>query len=194
MIKVWSDGSCIQGQWKYNESTLLPIPPKNTSGAWAAVIDRYGLEAAHVYGRVRGATNTEMEMRAATEGLRAVVADGSPVVLYVDCMTVGRVHHLWMAGELPSRKKLRDAGRADWGYFIDQCERVFPTVVQVLKDSPGWQKEALLRAHKIARREAKAAFSEPVKEKPRLVLSVPADGRRADRKGAAWVHEKDLPR
>ena len=157
-IRVWTDGSCIQGQYKGAER----IPRKGTSGAWAAVIDST-IGTVEVTGRVPGTTNTEMEMRAAIEGLQAITAD-EEVVLYTDCSTVRHVHWLWAHGELPSRKKLSAVGRQQWLVLAVEIERLGAHVEQIGKDSPDWKKRQFLRAHRAAGREAKLAFREP--EKP----------------------------
>lgn len=186
-VRVWTDGSCVQGQWKGTDR----IPRRETSGAWAAVIDTATGEVVEVTGRAIGTTNTAMEMRAAIEGLQAVPTQhGGDVVLYSDCSTVRHVHWLWAHKELPSRKKLKGLGREEWLVLAVEIERLGARVEQIGKDSPDWKKRQFLRAHRAAGREAKLAFREPEKEKPKLPLSAT----RADRKGSAWVHEKDLPR
>lgn len=160
-IRVWTDGSCIQGQYKGAER----IPRKGTSGAWAAVIDSTAGETIEVTGRVPGTTNTEMEMRAAIEGLQAIPTFNSDdVVLYTDCSTVRHVHWLWARGELPSRKKLTPLGRQQWLVLAVEIERLGARVEQIGKDSADWKKRQFLRAHRAAGREAKLAFREP--EKP----------------------------
>lgn len=159
-IRVWTDGSCIQGQWKGTDR----IPRRATSGAWAAVIDSDG-ETVEVTGRVVGTTNTAMEMRAAIEGLQAVPTHhADDVVLYSDCSTVRHVHWLWAHKELPSRKKLKPLGREEWLTLAVEIERLGVRVEQIGKESADWKKRQFLRAHRAAGREAKLAFREP--EKP----------------------------
>lgn len=157
MIYVWTDGSCMQGQWK-----SAKIEPGLTSGAWAAVIDEIPGATVELTGRVVGTTNTAMEMLAAIKGLQAIPGGrdyvSDRVVLFTDCSTVRHVHWLWSRGEVPSLRKLRPMGRADWRTLAGEFERLNPSCVQVGKGSVNWHRRQFHRAHRAAKREAKSAF------------------------------------
>lgn len=149
---VITDGSCITGR-----------KGERHAGGWAAIIER-GSDGWVERGRTDEATSTQMELRAAIEGLR-VLGDRENVELRTDCMAVLGVYHRWFAGEfrLPhGTRKVRGGsglGRAmrsrDWPLWVElaqQFERLQVTVELIVAPERKHR-----RAHMIAQAEARAA-------------------------------------
>jgi ribonuclease HI len=79
-------------------------------GGWGAIVARPGGEIAELGGGQRATTNNQMELVAATEALRSIESDRSPVAIYTDSVYVIRGITQWIWGWRKRGWKSADGG------------------------------------------------------------------------------------
>lgn len=134
---VTTDGSHISGR-----------KGERRGGGWAAVVER-GSDGWVLRGRVQATSSTQMELRAAVEGLRSL-EDGHLAELRVDCTAILGVHDRWSRGVA--------VGSGADALLHHELAREFERLqVAVTLLEAGGKDVVHRRAHVIAQAEARAA-------------------------------------